>query len=141
MPPVEGLTPDILWYTLIGLVGLCSLVVLGDKVAEVFRKKKARDAVKNTPSDELAEHISKKITEQLEPRFADIDRKLANDKLLIEEHTRRLAEHDTDIGGVMDGQKVLCRGILALLSHEINGNSDDKLRASQTEITNFLIDK
>lgn len=40
-----------------------------------------------------------------------------------------------------DGNKVICRGILALLSHEINGNSDDKLRASQTEITNYLIDR
>jgi hypothetical protein len=27
------------------------------------------------------------------------------------------------------------------LSHEINGNSDDKLRASQAEITDYLIDK
>jgi len=40
-----------------------------------------------------------------------------------------------------DGQKVICRGILALLSHEINGNSTDKLKASQTEITNYLIDR
>lgn len=39
------------------------------------------------------------------------------------------------------GQKVICRGILALLSHEINGNSTDKLKASQTEIQNYLIDR
>ena len=31
MPTVEGLSPEILWYTLIGLVGLGSLIVLGDK--------------------------------------------------------------------------------------------------------------
>ena len=40
-----------------------------------------------------------------------------------------------------DGNRVICRGILALLSHEINGNSSDKLKASQTEITNYLIDR
>ena len=40
-----------------------------------------------------------------------------------------------------DGNRVICRGILALLSHEINGNSTDKLKASQTEITNYLIDR
>ena len=40
-----------------------------------------------------------------------------------------------------DGNKVICRGILALLSHEINGNSTDKLKASQSEITNYLIDR
>ena len=39
------------------------------------------------------------------------------------------------------GNRVICRGILAMLSHEINGNSNDKLIASQQEITNYLIDK
>lgn len=40
-----------------------------------------------------------------------------------------------------DGNRVICRGILALLSHEINGNSVEKLTKAQTEITDFLIDK
>ena len=39
------------------------------------------------------------------------------------------------------GNKVICRGILAMLSHEINGNSSDKLIASQQEITNYLINR
>ena len=42
MQPIEGLTPEILWYTLVGLAGLGALVVLGDKVADVFRRRKAR---------------------------------------------------------------------------------------------------
>ncbi len=141
MPTVEGLTPEIIWYTLIGLVGIGTLIVLCDKVADVFRRKKARDAVNHTPSDALAESISRKVTESLEPRLADIERKLSNDKVLIDDHSRRLAQQETRVEGMEEGQKVLCRGILALLSHEINGNSDDKLRASQAEITNYLIDK
>lgn len=40
-----------------------------------------------------------------------------------------------------EGNKVICRGILAMLSHEINGNSSDKLLASQQEITNYLINR
>ena len=39
------------------------------------------------------------------------------------------------------GNKVICRGILALLSHEINGNSVDKLKASQSEMTDYLIER
>lgn len=39
------------------------------------------------------------------------------------------------------GTNVLCRGMLALLSHEINGNSVDKLTKSQQEITDYLIDR
>lgn len=57
----------------------------------------------------------------------DVDSKLSNDNARLE---------------VLEGgNRVICRGILAMLSHEINGNSNDKLIASQQEITNYLIDK
>ena len=141
LPSVEGLTPDILWYTIVGLVGIGALILLVDKVADVFRKRKARQEIKSLPSEEFAETVSEKVKESLEPRFEDIDRKLANDKLLIEDHTRKLAGHGAQIEAIDKGNKVLCRGILALLSHEINGNSSDKLKASQAEITDYLIDK
>lgn len=141
LPAVEGLTPSILWYTIIGLVGIGALIVLVDKVADVFRKRKARQALATTPSEAFAETVSEKVKESLEPRFQDIDRKLANDKLLIEDHTRKLAVQANQIDAIEKGNKVLCRGILALLSHEINGNSTDKLAASRDEITNYLIDK
>jgi hypothetical protein len=141
LPAVEGITPDILWYTIVGLVGIGALILLVDKVAEVFRKAKERRDIQRQPTDELAERISQKVTEDLEPRFDEINRKLANDKLLIDDHTAKLAAHNQRVKTIEDGNKVLCRGILALLSHEINGNSDDKLKASQAEITNYLIDK
>ena len=57
----------------------------------------------------------------------DVDSKLTNDNARL------------DV--LEDGNRVICRGILAMLSHEINGNSTDKLVASQAEITNYLIDK
>ena len=57
----------------------------------------------------------------------NVDAKLAADK-------RRL-------DGQEDGQRVICRGILALLSHEINGNSIEKLRDAQSGITDYLIKK
>jgi len=53
---------------------------------------------------------------------------------------RLKSDHDR-LKNMEDGNKVVCRGILALLSHEINGNSIDKLKASQTEMTNYLIDR
>lgn len=141
MQPIEGLTPEVLWYTLAGLVGIGSLIVLTDKVLDVFRKKHERDKLKKEPEDKLAENISAKVLAKLEPRFAEIDRKLATDKSRLDEHTRILGAHQDQLSNIEQGNKVLCRGILALLSHEINGNSDDKLKASQQEITNYLIDK
>lgn len=141
MQPIEGLTPEVLWYTLAGLVGIGSLIILTDKVLDVFRKKHDREKLKQQPEDKLADTISAKVLAKLEPRFSEIDRKLATDKSRLDEHTRILGAHQDQLSNIEQGNKVLCRGILALLSHEINGNSDEKLKASQQEITNYLIDK
>ena len=81
------------------------------------------------------------MLEKLEPGFAEIDQKLNNDNDRIDSHERRLSEQHDKIDSIEEGQRVICRGVLALLSHEINGNSNDKLTASHAEITNYLIDR
>lgn len=69
----------------------------------------------------------KKPHDDMERWRQDVDSKLTSDNKRLE---------------VLEGgNRVICRGILAMLSHEINGNSNDKLVASQQEITNYLIDK
>lgn len=45
------------------------------------------------------------------------------------------------IDSLEDGNKILLRGILAMLNHEITGNSVDKLKSAQDEITKYLISK
>ena len=141
LPTIEGMTPSVLWITLFGLVCIGTLIVLGDKVLDVFRKKHERDLLKKQPEDKLAESISAKVIAKMEPRFAEIDQKLATDKSRLDEHTRILGTHQDKLADIDRGNKVQCRGILALLSHEINGNSTDKLKESQQEITNYLINK
>ena len=53
----------------------------------------------------------------------------------------KLASDHERLESMEKGNKVICRGILALLSHEINGNSVDKLKASQSEMTDYLIER
>ena len=53
----------------------------------------------------------------------------------------KLDRDNRRLNDLEEGNRVICRGILALLSHEINGNSDAALKASQTEITNYLIQR
>ena len=53
----------------------------------------------------------------------------------------RLQNDHERLESMEKGNKVICRGILALLSHEINGNSVDKLKASQSEMTDYLIER
>ena len=37
--------------------------------------------------------------------------------------------------------RVICNSVLALVSHEINGDSIDKLRDAQEELKEFLINR
>ena len=141
MQPIEGITPQALWTFLVVLVGLGALIVLGDKVMDVWRKYKARKGIKEGPEGKLADEISKKVMEKLEPRFSEIDRKLANDKALLDEHTKQLSAYDTRFARQEEGQRALCRGVLALLSHEINGNSVDKCEEALEGIKTYLIEK
>lgn len=69
----------------------------------------------------------KKPSEDLDAWREDVDRKLSMD--------------DERLKAIEDGNKVVTRGVLALISHELNGNSNDKLQKSQAEITNYLIDR
>lgn len=53
----------------------------------------------------------------------------------------KLNRDNKRLNDLEEGNRVICRGILAMLSHEINGNSKDKLISSQQEITNYLIER
>ena len=141
MQPIEGITPDMLWTALIVLVGVGGLIVLGDKVMDVWRKHQARKQISSGPESQLAEAISKKVIEKMEPRFADIDRKFANDKQLLETHTRQIGELNRRVDGLETGQKAQCRGILALLNHELHNGNSDEMEAAKKGMDNYLIEK
>ena len=137
LPPIEGVTPGMLWTALIVLIAGAGLYVLYGKVRETYVKNKKLKG----PEGKLADEISVKVLEKLEPRFVEIEKKLSNDNSRIDENVRELNEHRKRMDSMETGQRAICRGVLALLSHEINGNSTDKLKEAQTGISNYLIDK
>jgi hypothetical protein len=57
----------------------------------------------------------------------DVDDKLGNDNKRIK--------------SLEDGNRVICKALMALLSHEINGNSNDKLQKALSDLNNYLIEK
>lgn len=69
----------------------------------------------------------RKPADDLQAWRRDVDAKLTRDH-----------ERLTDLES---GIRVICRSNLAMLSHEINGNSTEKLLQSQKELTDYLIDR
>lgn len=70
----------------------------------------------------------------LTARVNSHDKMLANDKRHIEEMDERLSSLKTE-------SAMTLKGVRALLSHEINGNSTEKLKESYDNIDNYLINK
>lgn len=54
---------------------------------------------------------------------------------------RTLGDNNNRIASLEDGNKVICRALIAMLSHEINGNSVDKLQKAMTDLQEYLIER
>ena len=139
--PIEGVTPGMLWTALIVLVAGATLYVLYGKVRETWRKQQEYKRMRNDPGNKLADEISAKVMERLEPRFAEIDNKLANDKATIASHTRQIEGLATRADGSEQGIKALSRGVLALLNHALHNGNNDELEKAQQGINEYLIEK
>ena len=149
---IEGITPSMLWTFFVVLVGLLALVVLVYKVVEIIRKEHERrvnreqlngqditERIANAVMLKLTPELDKKFQEVNE-KFTEIDQKLSNDKASIESHTRQLNAYESRVNQLESGNKALCHGVFALLSHEVNGNSVDKIKKAQDAMKNYLID-
>lgn len=68
----------------------------------------------------------KKPKDDIEKWRQEVDIKLDNDN-------RR-------IGHLEEGNKVKCKALMALLSHEINGNSSEKLQKALSDLNDYLIE-
>ena len=149
---IEGITPAMLWTSCVVLVGLLALIVLVYKVVDIMRKEHERRVNReqlnsNDITERIASAVMVKLTPELNKRFDEvnkkfdeIDIKLSNDKQMIEMHTRQLNAYEERVNRLDDGNKALCHGVFALLSHEVNGNSIDKLKAAHHAMQNYLID-
>lgn len=98
------------------LVGAYSTVM---KAVQTWREEKR---IKNSPMTELKERVDRH------------DELLAKDKDRLDAMEGRMK----DMG---EQSTIMLRGVRALLSHEINGNSVDKLQTSATEIDDYLISR
>lgn len=116
---LETLTfTDIMFVIAIMVLAITTYNTFMSGIKNMREEKKRRDA----PVDMLAEKVDANAE-----KLAAHDKMLKNDK-------QRLDETETEL-------RILLRSQMALLSHEVNGNSNDKLQASMAEINEYLVNK
>ena len=59
----------------------------------------------------------------------------------MEEHEQKLKKDYERINSLEEGNRIMMRAMMAMLSHEINGNSVDKLAESMDEIEEYLLNR
>lgn len=53
----------------------------------------------------------------------------------------KLKNDNERIASLEEGNKHVCKALIAMLSHEINGNSRDKLQTALSELQDYLIER
>lgn len=109
---LKDITPDSLLLAFLVVLALLGAYTTVMQAVKTWREEKQRkDAPVNTMEEQVRDH-----GEQLQ-----------------REHER--------IEDLEESNRIIMRALMAMLSHEINGNSDDRLRASFDEIQAYLIDR
>ena len=66
---------------------------------------------------------------------------VAKHEKLISEHEKLLREHEKLLREQAETEKLLCKCMLAMIDHEITGNSIDGMKKIRTEMQAYLIEK
>lgn len=67
--------------------------------------------------------------------------KILAHEMQLQDHENRIKALEASKSDQEEYIKVMCNAVLALVSHEINGNSVDKLKIVQEELKEFLINR
>lgn len=114
---------DVTFQQIIGLLAVV-LVLLGayNIIMTAIKNRREEKRLRESPVTQLRERVDRH------------DELLAKDKNRLDAMESRMQ----DMG---EQSTIMLRGVRALLSHEINGNSSDKLKASASEIDDYLINR
>lgn len=132
LPKVEGLSPEIIWYTLIGVVGLCAIWLLYDKVADSIRKR-----VERKKNQHMPEGLDGKLS-NINDRLDNIDATLRSHKEMLDRDKRRLDEIDKKQEDIQNGFRAMAMSVMALLNNSLNIGSEQEMKDAKKELSNYL---
>lgn len=134
MQPIEGVTLEALWTTIGTLIALGGIIVLWDKVKDVFRKQRKQKAEEAAAGDvtinDRLDKISEKL-DQLDAFMRESEERFARDN-------RRLNALEKQAEDTHKGIGALCRSSLAHINHDLTGNGIETLKRAQEEINEYL---
>lgn len=71
----------------------------------------------------------------------ELFRPQTNVRVMLENDKRRLDNHDKAIDALQEGQKVTCKGVQALLNHELHNGNATEMQEASAELNKWLINR
>ena len=59
----------------------------------------------------------------------------------VDDHSKKLAKDHVRLNALEDSNRIIMRALMAIMSHELNGNDTLKLKSSFEEIQKYLIER
>lgn len=81
---------------------------------------------------------ARKERERAKEPFLRIDASINELKNKVSVLERRVDAHDNEVQDLHTGQSALCRGVQALLEHELHNGNDEEMRAASDSIGKWL---
>ena len=141
MPSVEGLTPQIMWYTLYGFFAVCLLFLIGFRVYDAIHTlAERRRQKKEAEKPDFAEKVSKQVIKELGPRLEQIESNLEKDKKRLETHEQLITGMQTGQREIHDGLSAIAKFML-VISNYGNLGEHEEIKKASTELQKFLAEK
>lgn len=109
---LKDITPDSLLLAFLVVLALLGAYITVMNAVKAWREEKQR---KDKPVNDLEE--------------------------IVNDHTDMLRRDNDRLRELEEGNRIMMRAMLALLSHDINGDSSDKLKEAMDEIQRYLIER
>jgi uncharacterized membrane protein YdbT with pleckstrin-like domain len=114
------------------------VVVTVYKVVEIARKEHERKEKKaKLQGKDLTDEIAEKVLEKLEPRFAEIDRKLDKDKERLEVHESSINSINVSLAVIKEGMEVTVNALAEVVDHELHNGNTEQMAAASVELRRY----
>ena len=138
MPDIQGMSPEVAWTTLYGIIALGLLFIVFYNVYNAIHTILERRRLKKEAEEpDLADKISVKVIEKLEPRFKDIESKLDNDKIRLDRHDLLIQQIQQGQRDTRDGLVAICKTLVVMTNYGDLGNSSE-VREASAELNKYL---
>lgn len=81
---------------------------------------------------------ARKEKERAQAPIARLDASISEIRTDLQLLKARVDAHDTEVSDLHAGQSAICRGVQALLEHELHNGNDDEMRAASDGIGKWL---